>query len=58
MSNGENGTRDRRVAVSQSTVRIVARDNGNVDITVLYIPLADFNQTENLQVGLTSIPGV
>lgn len=58
VSNGENGTRDRRVAVSQSTVRIVARDNGNVDITVLYIPLADFNQTENLQVGLTSIPGV
>ena len=53
VSNGENGTRDRRVAVSQSTIRIEANSNiGNIDITVLYVPLADFKQSESLQFSI------
>lgn len=57
VSNGENGSRDRRVALSQSTVRIESdkkdiQRKGNINVTVLYIPLADFKQTESLRVGL------
>ena len=54
ISNGENGARDRRVAVSQSTVRVEFSGRGNVNVTVLYIPLADFKQTESLQIGLNT----
>lgn len=46
VSNGENGTKDRRIAVSQSTVLIKQDTQGNVDVTVQYIPLANFKQTE------------
>lgn len=46
VSNGENGTKDRRVAVSQSSVRVEADTKGNVSVTVLYIPLANFKQSE------------
>jgi len=50
VSNGENGTRDRRVALSQSTIRIESDSKfGNVNITVLYIPMADYKQTESFQ---------
>lgn len=52
VSNGESGYRDRRVAVSQNTIKINTDNNGNVDITILYIPLADFKQTESLSIGL------
>jgi hypothetical protein len=48
VSNGENGTKDRRVAVSQSSVRVESDNLGNVSITVLYIPMANFKQTEVL----------
>ncbi len=51
VSNGENGTKDRRVAVSQSMIR-VEPDRRNVNITVLYIPLANFRQTESLSIPL------
>jgi len=55
VSNGENGSRDRRVAVSQSTIKIdFDSSKGNVNMTVLYIPLADFKQTESLQFGISS----
>lgn len=46
VSNGENGTKDRRVALSQSIVRVEADTMGNVNIMVLYIPLASFKQSE------------
>ena len=48
VSNGENGTKDRRVAVSQSSVRVESDTIGNVSVTVLYIPLINFKQTEVL----------
>lgn len=54
VSSGENGTRDRRVAVSQSTVKVEFSGKGNVNVTVLYIPLANFKQTESLQIGLNA----
>lgn len=52
VSNGENGSKDRRVAVSQSTVLIKQDIQGNVDVTVLYIPFANFKQTESLSISL------
>lgn len=52
VSNGENGSRDRRVAVSQSSVLIKQDAQGNVDVTVLYIPFANFKQTESLSISL------
>lgn len=53
ISNGEDDSKDRRVAVSQSTIRIeFDSSNGNVNITVLYIPLADFKQDESISFNL------
>lgn len=52
VSSGENGNPDRRVALSQNTIRLQTDNQGNVDVSVLYIPLADFRQTQSLQVGL------
>ena len=52
VSNGENGSRDRRVALSQSTIRIEGNNKGNIDITILNIPLADLKQTGSLKVYL------
>lgn len=52
VTSGENGNRDRRVAISQTTVRVEINKLGQVDITVLFIPLANFRQSETLQVGL------
>lgn len=50
VSNGEDGFRDRRVALSQSTIRVELNPTtGNTSVTVLYIPLADFKQAENIQ---------
>ena len=52
VSSGENGAKDRRVAVSQNTIRLQGDNQGNIDVSVLYIPLADFRQSQSLQVGL------
>lgn len=54
VSNGSDGYRDRRVAISQSTIRINGDNVGNIKATVLYIPLADFKQSESLSVPLGS----
>jgi len=45
VSNGENGYRDRRVALSQSNVK-VQMEKGNVNITVQYRALADLKDTD------------
>ena len=45
VSNGENGYPDRRVAISQSNVKIQA-EKGNVNITIQYRALADFKDTD------------
>lgn len=57
VSNGESGNRDRRIAISQSTISIEVersdpKKRGYITVSVLYIPLSDFKQTENLQIGL------
>lgn len=52
VSNGENGSRDRRVALSQSTINVKGSNNGEIDVEVLFIPLADFKQTEVVGVSL------
>ena len=50
VTNGEDGYKDRRVALSQSTILIDTKDG--VKVTVLYIPLANYNQSESLSVPL------
>ena len=52
VSSGENNSRDRRIALSQSTIKIENNIKGEINVSVLYIPLADFKQTQNLQVSL------
>lgn len=52
VSNGENGSKDRRIAVSQSTVRVEQDSQGNIDVTVQYIPFVNFKQTESLSIAL------
>lgn len=46
VSNGENESKDRRVAISQSLIKINFGLRGEVDVTVLYIPLATLKQTD------------
>lgn len=55
VSAGEQGLPDRRVALSQNTIRLNSR-GGEVDVTVQYIPLSDFKQTEstNFSLGLST----
>lgn len=52
VSRGENGNPNRQIAVSQSTVSVETRDTGEVDLSVFYIPLADFRQSEKVFVPL------
>lgn len=53
VSNGENGSKDRRVAISQSTIRIES-EKDNVKVSALYIPLSDFKQSESLSIKLNA----
>jgi len=54
VTNGQNNTKDRRVAVSQSTISFEQNNKGEVDVKVLYIPFANFQQPTilTLPVGL------
>lgn len=52
VSNGEGDYPDRRVALSQATVNIERKNNGEMNITVLYIPLADFKETQQVTATL------
>lgn len=45
VSNGDGDYPDRRVAVSQSTIRAEA-EGSSVRVSVLYIPLANYRQTD------------
>lgn len=51
VSNGSNDHPDRRVAVSQSTIRI-EENKGEMNITILFIPLSDYKQTQQVNVPL------
>ena len=45
VGNGDGGTVDRRVAVSQNTVRVRSNKNvGELNVTVQYVPLANLNE--------------
>lgn len=52
VSNGSDGLPDRRIACSQNTVRVDVDINGEVNVTVQYIPLANLKQTELSKVPL------
>lgn len=45
VANGSGGLPDRRVALSQATVNVSFPKRGEVNITVLYIPLYDYKKT-------------
>jgi hypothetical protein len=53
VADGSGGHPDRRVAASQSSIDVSADYDGNVDITVLYIPYSDYKQFVNLNIPLT-----
>src|SRR4030042_340457 len=48
-SDGSQGTPNRMIAASQSTITVPQRRRGEVDVSVLYIALADYKQ-QNLNV--------
>ena len=50
VTNGQNGNRDRRVAVSQQTIAFKQNDKGEVDIEILYIPFSTFKQPSILTI--------
>jgi hypothetical protein len=52
VSDGTNGTRDRRVVTSQSAIKIDQR-RGEADVQVLYIPFFDYEDPGIVQVPLT-----
>lgn len=51
--NGQNGSKERRVATSQNQVK-VEREGSNADVLVYYVPFSDINQKNRVgfQVGL------
>lgn len=51
VSNGRNGTKDRRIAISQANIRIEEK-KFETKITVLYIPMADFKTTQSVSSSL------
>jgi hypothetical protein len=51
VSAGENGNPDRRIAVSQATIRVENIKFGT-NISVLYIPFANFRQTDQVKFSL------
>lgn len=53
VSAGENNLPDRRIALSQNTIRIEL-DKFNIKVSILYIPLANFKQTDQINTILPS----
>ncbi len=51
-TNGSGGFPDRRVAVSQATIDIAQGQNGETDVTVLYIPMSDMQNPR--RIGVTA----
>jgi len=52
VSDGSNGTPDRRIAVSQNSISFEAR-GGELDIKVLYIPYYDYQKYQDIRIPLT-----
>lgn len=53
VGNGQNGTKERRVATSQSLIKI-KQDQGELDVTAQYIPLSNLNR----KIQVNSITGL
>ena len=51
---GSSNLPDRRVAVSQSSVSITSKENGEIEITVIYIPFSNFNTQNVIALPLVS----
>lgn len=51
VSDGSNGTRDRRVLASQSAIQI-SQSPGNIDIKVLYVPYFDYQKPSVITIPL------
>jgi hypothetical protein len=50
VSDGQNNTLDRRLAVSQNSVNIKTDGKGNLSVSILYIPFSDFKTPQNLKI--------
>jgi len=54
VGDGQNGTRDRRIVISQNTVKL--RTDGNmIDISVFYIPLFNINAAQATTIKLPAL---
>lgn len=56
VTNGQNNTRDRRVAISQNSINYEKDNKGNLDATIFYIPF--FNYKKPSQLTLPIIKGL
>lgn len=52
VSDGTNNTRDRRVAVSQNSIRITQDEEGNVNVDIYYVPFADYQNPDTITIPL------
>jgi len=52
VTDGQNDSRDRRVAVSQSLISVEGQNNGNINVSVSYRSMSNFKQTESIQINL------
>ena len=55
VSDGTNGTPDRRVAVSQHSVGIQRDNMGNITVTIYYVPFADYENPDTIQIPIGAI---
>ena len=55
VTNGANGTRDRRVASSQFAIEFNQDDSGNMDVVVNYFMYSDFNTPKNVSLPVGGI---
>lgn len=52
VSDGTDGTRDRRVAVSHNSIRIEYTNEGNVNVDIFYVPFSTFENPDTIRIPL------
>jgi hypothetical protein len=52
VSDGSNGTSDRRVAISQNSIDIKQDKTGNMDVAIQFIPFANIKQVQNITIPM------
>lgn len=50
VSDGSNGTRDRRVASSQSVIEISSKNRNDIDVEIRYIPFNDYEKIDSVSI--------